>query len=184
MITKKKAIMIALLCVGGIIVGLLTLFSPFVIIYLVAPNPPKPAITYAEFPFELVYEIDDETKIVNDIYVCEFDGFGMNEAVGKYREWKGYVKSTGEEDILLIEDDNILIFCSIGSAKYYMGDPEYFADGIARPEYRKTPSIYYVEYPNELGGKTIGRLENEHLEKYKVKLISWKLSDPIENTFE
>lgn len=175
MITKKKAIMRAIL--SGVIVCLLSLS-------FVSCFPPTPTIKYAEFPFELTYEFDGEIITVEDTYVCKFNGYGANEGTGIYREWKGYVKSTGEEDILLIEDDNILIFCSIGSAKYYMGDPEYFADGIARPEYRITPSIYYVEYPNELGGKTIGRLENEHLEKYKIKLISWKLSDPIENSFE
>ena len=60
---------------------------------LLSSNPPKPEITYAEFPFEIVYELEGETVTVNDVYVCEYDGIGMNEGVGKYREWKGYIKS-------------------------------------------------------------------------------------------
>ena len=36
---------------------------------LLSPNPLEPAIKYAEFPFEVVYEINGETKTVNDVFV-------------------------------------------------------------------------------------------------------------------
>ena len=38
---------------------------------LLYPNPQKPEITFAEFPFEIVYEIDGETVTLKDTYVCE-----------------------------------------------------------------------------------------------------------------
>ena len=183
----KKILWTVLGLIGGVVllpyIIVILFYTIHGLVILISP-PPAVSVKYAEFPFEITYEINGEVKTVNDIFVCKYDGVGMNEGVGKYIKWKGYVKSTGEEDILLIEDGNISMFCSIGSPEYYMGDPSYFIDGIARPDYRITPSIYYIEYPNEFGGETIGIAENEHLEKYKIKLISWKLSDPIVNSFK
>ena len=139
---------------------------------------PSPQITYAEFPFEIVYEIDGQTITVTDVYVCEFDGMRWNENAGKYRQWKGYVKSTGKDHVVLLEDGNLQLACGLGSAAYYMGDPS--MQGAA--EY--TPSIYYVK-TLESGGIVSGTSGIEPLlEQYKIRLVSWNLSKPIENTFE
>ena len=54
---------------------------------------PTPRVTHGEFPFELVYEINGEEVRVTDVYVCEFEGIGGNENIGKYREWGGHVKA-------------------------------------------------------------------------------------------
>ena len=143
-----------------------------------SPNPPKPEVTYAEFPFEIVYELDGTEITVNDVYVCEFDGFSWNEGVGKHRQWKGYLKSSGEEDLILLEDGNLKLACSLGGPLYYMGEPSMSMD-----EY--TPYIFYIIHPDEFGGTTSGVGDIEPLlEQYKIKLVSWKLSDPIENSFE
>lgn len=143
---------------------------------MLSPNPPKPEITYAEFPFEVVYEIDGETITINDVYVCEFDGFGWNEGVGKHRKWKGYIKSSGEEELLLLKDGDLKFAISVGSPKYYMSDPD-----CAYSE--NTPSIYYIK--REFGGIAYGVLGIEPmLEQYKLKLVSWEFSKPIKNSFE
>ena len=141
-------------------------------------NVPKPQKTEGEFPFEIVYEIDGETVTVNDVYVCEFDGFGWNEGVGKHRKWKGYIKSSGAKELILLEDGDLKLAVNVGSPEYYMSDPSW--------EYSEeyTPSIYYIK-PNELGGTTSGVMDIETLlEQYKLKLISWELSEPIPNSFE
>ena len=139
---------------------------------------PSPRVTEAEFPFEIVYEIDGEVITVNDVYVCEFDGFGWNENFGKHREWKGYVKSTGKDHLVLLEDGNLKFACGLGSAAYYMGDPSM----AGADEF--TPSIYYVR-TYESGGVSSGVAGIEPLlEQYKIKLVSWNLSKPIENSFE
>lgn len=139
---------------------------------------PKPQITKGEFPFQIVYEIDGETVTVNDVYVCEFDGFDWNEGVGKHRKWKGYIKSCGAEEIILLEDGDLKFACSVGNPEYYMGDSSYLIPG----EY--TPSIYYIKN-GENGGSFYGTSDIEPmLEQYKLKIISWKLSEPIENSFE
>ena len=178
----EKTIIKKVLKILIIIVAILVLIivSPLILIAgcsLLTPNPPKPEITYEEFPFELVYEINGEKITVNDTYVCEFDGFGSNEGVGKYRKWKGYVKSTGEEYVILIQDGDLKLCCSIGSASYYMGDSDYETN---------SPNIFYTK-PNDMGGFTIGGMPEELealKEQYKIQIISWDLSDPIENSFK
>ena len=143
-----------------------------------SPDPPAPEITYAAFPFEIVYEIDGRTVTVNDTYICEFDGFGWNEGIGKHRQWKGYFQSTGEEKFILLQDGNFHLAVSVGYPEYYMSDPTEFDT-----EYE--PYIYYIIDPNESGGTTSGITNIEPiLEQYKIKLISWKLSEPIPNSFE
>ncbi|MBQ2840423.1 MAG: hypothetical protein IJE70_03665, partial [Oscillospiraceae bacterium] len=61
--------------------------------------------TYGEFPFKLEYELNGKKYTVEDVWVCEFNGFGSNEGFGKHRQWKGKVKSTGEDKIVLLEVD-------------------------------------------------------------------------------
>ena len=138
---------------------------------------PSPQVTEGEFPFEIVYEIDGETVTVNDVYVCAFSGFGLNTG-GIHREWEGYIKSSGDEALILFEDDGLKLACSVGSPEYYMSDPV-----VSSEEY--VPKVYYVIEPNDVGGKTYGALGIESLlAQYKIELISWKLSEPIQNSFE
>ena len=119
-----------------------------------------------------------KTITINDVYVCEFHGFDWNEGVGKHRKWKGYIKSTGEKDLILLEDGNLKLACSLGGPNYYMSDP-------STPTYEHTPRIFYIIYPDEFGGTSSGTMDIEPiLEQYKIKLISWKLSEPIQNSFK
>ncbi len=140
-------------------------------------NIPEPQIKEKEFPFEIVYEIDGEPVTINDVYVCEFDGFDWNEGVGKHRKWKGYIKSSGEEELIIFEDDDLKFAVSIGSPEYYMNDPDCsYSENI--------PSIYYIK-SNEFDGGSSGIMEIESLlEQYKLKLICWNLPEPIQNSFE
>ena len=158
------------------IVAILIL-SVIVLSFSSCQNSPEPQIKEGEFPFEIVYEIDGETVTVNDIYICEFDGFDWNEGVGKHRKWKGYIKSSGEEELILFEDSNLKFAVSVGSPEYYMSDPNCSYS-------ENTPSIYYIK-PNEFGGVSSGVEGIEPLlEQYKLKLVSWNFSKPIQNSFE
>ncbi len=181
---KKKILLLIILTVVIVLLPVIIIFvlnllawSGIFIGGLFSPNPSKPEITYAEFPFEIVYEIDGETITVNDIYVCEFDGFGWNEGVGKHRKWKGYIKSSESEELILLEDGDLKFAVSVGSPEYYMSDPSCsYSDN--------TPSIFYIK-PNKFGGITSGSLDIEPLlEQYKLKLISFNFSEPIENSYE
>lgn len=149
---------------------------------------PKPEITYGEFPCVLTYEVDGETKIIEDIIVCEFDGFEVVGEAGKYRKWKTYLKS-GSEDMTLLDlkplnEKNefghtmLEFFFSYGNGEYYMGDTQH----------RSIPQISnYIEYKyrtedGRIGGSAYSN--EEALEKYKIRLISWEVAPPIENEFK
>ena len=150
---------------------------PFITTYIFEPTPSKPEITYGEFPFEIVYELDGETITINDIYVCEYEGIRIGY-LEKYRSWKGYFKSTGEDQIVLLQDGN-LKFCS------FVGDPNYYMSDPTMQEQKYVPYIFYEIYPNDSGGKSSGTLDiDQMLEEYKLKLVSWNLSEPIQNNFK
>ena len=139
---------------------------------------PEPRVERAEFPFEIVYEIGGEIKTASDVYVCEYEGTAWNENTGKQRQWRGYVKSTGKDYVVLLEDGNLKFVCGLGSAAYYMGDPAW------ENAEKFTPSIYYVR-TYESGGVSSGFTGIEPmLEEYQLKLVSWKLPEPTKNSFE
>lgn len=176
-----KPIAITLGVIGGvigIIVGIVGL--PWILIaagIMLSPAPPAPEIKYGEFPFEIVYEIDGEVVTVNDVYVCKYAGIGANEGVGKYREWKGSIKGTGEDGLFIKEIDGKKIYCSVGWLEYYMDDPD--DDVAAVPE----PGFYIIE--KYLTGTSIHGVEDNILfSEYNIRVISYKFSDPIKNSFK
>jgi hypothetical protein len=158
-------------------------------IFSFGSNPPKPEITYGEFPFKLTYELDGETKVIEDSVICEFDGFYSLGSAGKYRKWKTSLKSGNERLTLLdlrpLEEINefgqtmLEMFFSYGSGEYYMGDEQ---------RYNRKPEIRdYVEYEyRNTDGTTGGSSYKADVayEKYKIKLISWEASEPIQNSFK
>ena len=166
---------------------LLLLSSPWLVLMIggqLSPNPPKPEITYGEFPFRLEYEINDETIIINDTLICEFDGFVVNEARGKYRKWKSYLAS-GKERITLLSTEDYEIFFSPGLnnweiAAIYMGDNEIyhgstnstFPNAWETKEFKSVKMSAYIISAEEMW------------EKYRLKLIRWEPSPPIQNSFK
>lgn len=145
---------------------------------ILCPNPDIPDIKYGEFPFELVYEIDGKVTTINDIYVCEYDGVGLNEA-SKYVKWKAYLKSNGgDPTVLLTQVYNVCVYASFGSPETYMGE-------YKLPDYEVyEPLTLYKETLHENGITTSAPLsEYELLEQYGIKIIYSKFSSPIVNSF-
>ena len=87
-----------------------------------------------------------------------------------------YSISTAEE-FILFEDGDLKFAVNVGAPEYYMNDP-------SCQWTENNPSIYYIKV-NEYGGVSSGSFNIEQmLEQYNLKLISWKFSSPIENSFE
>lgn len=153
---------------------------PWVFIYignLLGPNPPRPEIKYGEFPFRLEYEINGQQKAIEDILICEFNGFGVDEGRGKYRKWTEKLASGEEMLILLKVNDSMVISFHPGSAAYYMGDLEMSKNGGS-----SFPNALYDE--RDGGITTSGIIEaDELLSQYNIKLISWDYTPPISNDF-
>ena len=143
-------------------------------ISIFAPNPPVPEITYAEFPFELEYEINGHITKVKDVVICKYDK-KKNDIlrVIKYPfKWKKWLLASGEEDLLLLSEGNKKIFCTVGNANYYMGE-------IQEDETPK-PKLYIDECEGTITTSSSNPVE---LEKYNVRIIHYEFSQPIENIF-
>ena len=173
---------------AGVIVLLVVLCFMFTVtgaFSIFMPNPPKPEIIYGEFPISVTYELNGETKVIEDTIICEFDGFESHGTAGKYRKWKSRLKS-GNEYITLIKgnDGNVTfeIRLSYGSPNYYMGDLRY----NSRETYKKmlfNKELNYTQWENDVQtGKIL--TEDETLEKYKLKIIDVQYSLPIQNGFK
>lgn len=178
--TRPKCKIVAI-TVGIILVIFFVVFSfvalPWTLIYVggwFSPNPPQPEITYGEFPFKLVYEMKDETIVVEDTYICEYDGIGWNEGSGKQRKWKGYVKSTGDEGVLIAQDENCKIYCYIGSAQYYMGDEN---------QTQESPSPVFVKISVDENITNEQLLLEDALSSYGIQPVELVTTEPIENQF-
>ena len=151
---------------------------------LFLPGPARPEITYGEFPFQLVYESGGKEIQVEDTLICEFDGFAANAARGKYRKWKSYLKS-GNERITLFKSDDIEIFFTPGIndgsiAAVYMGDTEIYHNDINST----FPDAYHTKDFDDKGENAYIISADEMWDKYKIRLISWNPSHPIENHFK
>lgn len=176
----------------GIAIVLIALFFLFIVsgaIFMFNSNPPAPKIQYGEFPFTLTYELDGEVKVIEDTVICEFDGFVNRGSAGKARRWKTTLKSGDEQLTLLdlrpLEEINefgqtmLELYFYYGTAAYYMGDE-------SNPFARNAQDFNWVEYKYKTVGGTIGGSgykADEAWEKYKIKLISWEPSEPIQNSF-
>jgi len=143
------------------------------------PNPPLPEIRYGEFPFRLEYEINGERVVVEDTIICKFDGIETT-VNGKYIKWKLYFKSgwesykkTGYWGAIRVDDKNDIYF-AIGGPHYYMND--------------NTTDINFHAFRIEkysFGGYGTPTVkEDELLNTYGIRLISFEPSDPIVNTFK
>jgi hypothetical protein len=163
-----------------IILSIILFFTlPWAILFVglnFLPSPQKPAITYGEFPFRLEYEISGKRKVIKDTLICEYDGIGINEGQGKYRKWKEHFASGNERITLLKINNTDQIYYDVGTAGYYLGDPEC--------------SSYRHQFPDADYLYKFGKWDSDSMisaadlyEKFKIKLIKWEYTKPIKNKF-
>ena len=161
---------------GVITICLLLPILGFFACNILVPNPPRPEITYGEFPFRIEYEINGERFVIEDTVICEFDGFGMG-AMGdpKIRKWKSRLASGSDDSglILYVIDDKKIVTFNAGGPKYYMGD-----SGMSPEEYwRNALKAFLV-------GEGAALFPEQWYDEYNFRFISWEFTDPIVNTFK
>ncbi len=132
-------------------------------------NPPDPLQIKGEFPYKIVYTIYGQKYTKEGTFICEYEGISVNEGVGKYRKWKGYVSGTDKPYVVLYTSGNTEILCNIGEPEYYMNDTEH-------PNYIKVVKPY-------LFSSIIGMPESVIKSQYKIEILEWTLSEPINNSF-
>lgn len=204
-VAKKITIVITallLVCVTGFLI----ISSPWIIIAVglwLSPAPPKPEITYGEFDFKLVYEIDGEIQTIEDTIICELDGFNIDEGRGKTRRWKeefenkqnnelyawrveqidnldfNEYKSGRKPDynqIVLKNIDNYKVLLSVADAEYFLDEPENKRTSPIEPSIQVyDKNICYYKDPEQ---------SEEFLEPHNFKVNSWECDEPIVNTFK
>ena len=149
-------------------------------------RPPRPEITYGEFPIRVTCEVNGEEIIVEDTVICEFDGYSWTGG-GVYRQWKSSLASGREEILLLAIDESTELSCTGDTPEYYMDDLE--SVNRTREGYEKLRENLFEGYFISLRKKTDngyvsnGLSAKEALEKYGFRVISVEYSEPIENTF-
>ena len=202
----KKIIMVIVALILVCVIGILIIASPWIILGVglwLSPAPPKPEITYGEFDFKLVYEIDGEIKTLEDTIICEFDGFNIDEANGKTRRWKEEFKNErGNElyafrveqidnpefneykngrkphynQIVLKNIDHYKVLLRVADAEYFLGEPDDKTPSPIEPTIQVyDKSICYYKDPKQSEG---------FLEPHNFKIISWECDEPIKNTFK
>ena len=181
-------IVIVVVILSGIVVVLL-LCIPWLVLMIggyLSANPPAPQATHGEFPFRLEYEIYGERFIVEDTLICDFAGFGFSTGKGeKFRKWKTQLES-GNNRITLLKADGIEIFffpvktdSSLGG--FFMGDNRKYHPGNENSTFPN--ALYTTDFDNKQVNAYIISAE-DMWERYNLRLISWEITPPIQNTFE
>ena len=179
----KKPVKIALKILGILLAAIVVLtiiaHIPWILVlcaYFFAENPVKPEIRYGEFDYSIVYELNGETKTINDTLVCEYDGISRS-LEGKSIQWKSYIKGTKDQDNYLIfeNDEYRLYICLPADARYYMDDPEFELAGL---EPNQQP--WFILENNALTSSS----EDEEKALAAFEIIEWVIEEPIENIYE
>lgn len=158
--------------------------------------PPNPKITSHKFSFKLCYEYNGEIITIEDVAVIKYDGYSFKTTAGPRRKWIVNTENgtpTIEDNALCIKildlsnqerydayGNRILeLYFYGGNGHFYMNDK---LGDLDRNE-QDNHEIYY-RYKKDDG--TIGHSsfdEKNAFDEYKIRLLSWKCDQPIENDF-
>jgi len=186
---KKTITALSIICILVIvIIALLYLFVLSGAFSILMPKPPEPQITYGEFPFSITYEVNGEIRVYEDSLICEYAGIESRGTAGKYRIWNSKLKSGNVNICLLKVADSELTYeisTSAGLPEYYMGDFQYGQD---RYDYESVMHderyLGYRELKNDEVINSYSIEKEKVFEKFKLRIIERKYSQPIENKFE
>ena len=126
--------------------------------------------------------------MIEDIIICEFDGFKTFGTAGRRRTWKASLKSGNKSIVLLKGKTNGASYeitkSVTGLPEYYMGDfrqsKEDYENILADDRY-----LGYAQWKDsEEKGSAVSTPKEEVWKKYKLRVISIEYSEPIKNTFK
>ena len=138
---------------------------------------PRPEVKEGQFDVSVTYEVGGETKTLDLVYVCDYDGVKMSPEGTRYRAWNGHFEGYGDGDVIEVsknDDGSSIVFNFLIYAEYFMGEPDYVD---FYPE-AKTERIYFED-----GIEMIDYDEELITEEYGVRIISINYEEPIKNTF-
>jgi len=160
--------------------------DPFTYLYMSMenrPDPPLPEITSAEFPFKLVYIIDGEEVVYEDVITCTYNGIIIEDGrPDKYRTWINSYGKASYTVLRELDNEQAVIFNINYSAAYLMGDTE------SRNYYGDPPEVILASPYKRHNGETAYLFDKvieaqELKDVYGIEIISFEMPPPIENTF-
>ena len=174
---KKKIVKIILGIVLAIILAVVMLFMVLfgsIFKEMLFDRPSKPKVTYSEFPFELVYEYNNEQFTIKETIICDYEGISFSLDGGNSRDWNCYITTDNTSgQYYLDEEKHPTLHIQIPLyADYYMGDPN------ASVEFA-TPYIFYID--NSTGTTYY---EQDLTDVVGAKIISWEVGKPLENNMK
>ena len=166
---KKSIAVIVIMCLGVVMI----LSLPWLIYnsFLNNANVQVPVLKNGEFPFKLVYQINDEVITVEDTYICEYKGAKWNWNIGGYRKWKGYIKGTGKDAVQVLNDGEYDIEILVGGVKDYMKLAYAFDSNCSLDPMFNKAGPY---------GSSLSLSNEEALEQYGIEIISFEHADPVQ----
>ncbi|MCL1982714.1 MAG: hypothetical protein FWG53_06495 [Clostridiales bacterium] len=196
--SRKSKAKIIFMAIGGLVLLTPMLFIAIFISGILLPNPPLPEIKYAEFPFRIEIEYNDERLVFEDTIICEYAGVGIyGYYEGKSRRWISRFASGREYDatwptIEMLDTDSVLMKFHSGEPAFYMDRPYYELEhGI--PYSPSRPSIFVDDKALRARGEfsfSFYDLPSQEerlrttLENFGIEIISIELTPPIENTYQ
>lgn len=140
---------------------------------------PSPEIKEGEFNVSVSYEQDGQTKTLDLVYTCKYDGAKWSAEGTRYRAWDGHFLGYGDGeviDVLVAEDGARIVLAFLIYPEYFMGEPDYINDFYPHVLVNR---IYYLD-----GVEMIDDNQELIYESYGVRVIGCEYDKPIENSFK
>ncbi len=170
----KKKILIAILVLAGLVFAFLQYITGGILGEALFDRPGKPKTKHGEFPFELVYEYNDQQFTVKEAVVCDYEGISFSLEGGNSRDWSCYITNNEQYGRYYLDEANhpsLYIQVPL-NAEYYMGAPD------ASIEFA-TPYIFFVD---DSTGTT--HYKQDLSDVVGAKIISWQISSPLEGNIK
>ena len=139
---------------------------------------PRPEVKEGQFDVSVTYEVGGETKTLDLVYVCKYDGVKMTPEGTRYRAWSGHFEGYADGDVIEVsktDDGSRIVLSFLIYAEYFMGDPEstdFYPEARAERIYFED-GIEMIDYDEEL-----------ITEDYGVRILGINYDEPIKNTFD
>ena len=139
-----------------------------------------PTVTEQDFEYSITYKLNGETKTLNGIYTCRFDGFGNAgiDPLDRYYVGEYMINGVKQEahSYTIAQKDTVKLYIvMLFNDSYLMGDTKH-------ESYYPSLSDPYLEAADE-EGYAQETYENEFLNMFDAEIVSFEYPEPIENTF-
>lgn len=136
-----------------------------------------PAVTEGEFHYSVTYQLNGETKKLEGVYHCRYEGFadGGNPRDRYYEETYTVDGETSHSGAVMIaQHDSVKLYMITRlDASYLMGDTrdEDYEPYLEEPELETEDDEGYAHDPSE---QTV---------EFDAQIISWEYPEPLENHY-